>query len=37
MGHAEPAAGAVGIVNLKTMLEHASSHAFMHLKQASLC
>ena len=37
MGHAEPAAGTVGIANLKTMLEHASSHALLHLTQARPC
>ena len=33
MGHAEPAAGTVGIGNLMTMLEHGTAHPIMHLQQ----
>lgn len=37
MGHAEPAAGAVGIVNLVSMLGQATSHAFMSLRHVRSC
>ncbi len=33
LGHAEPAAGAVGIANLITMLGQATTHAISNLRQ----
>ena len=35
MGHAEPAAGLVGMCNAATMLQRHQSHAIMHLRQVS--